>query len=74
MPKAINKKSLWIIIILALLLAAIYLVFLNRSMNNASAPNVQEPVACTMDAKICADGSAVGRSGPNCEFAAFPFE
>jgi hypothetical protein len=27
---------------------------------------------CTMDAKICADGSAVGRSGPNCEFAPCP--
>lgn len=29
-------------------------------------------VACTMDAKICPDGSAVGRTGPNCEFAACP--
>jgi len=28
--------------------------------------------ACTMDAKICPDGSAVGRQGPNCEFAACP--
>ncbi len=26
------------------------------------------PVACTMDAKMCSDGSYVGRSGPNCEF------
>lgn len=31
-----------------------------------------EPVACTMDAKICPDGSAVGRTGPNCEFAPCP--
>lgn len=30
------------------------------------------PVACTEEAKICADGSAVGRTGPNCEFAACP--
>lgn len=29
-------------------------------------------VACTMDAKICPDGSAVGRSGPTCQFAACP--
>lgn len=29
-----------------------------------------EPVACTMDAKMCPDGSFVGRTGPNCEFAA----
>jgi hypothetical protein len=24
---------------------------------------------CTMEAKLCPDGSAVGRSGPNCDFA-----
>lgn len=35
-------------------------------------PTESEPVACTMDAKICPDGSAVGRVGPNCEFAACP--
>lgn len=27
---------------------------------------------CTMEAKICPDGSAVGREGPNCEFAQCP--
>ncbi|HEY4495911.1 MAG TPA: Gmad2 immunoglobulin-like domain-containing protein [Candidatus Paceibacterota bacterium] len=32
------------------------------------------PVACTMEAKICPDGSAVGRVGPNCEFALCPGE
>lgn len=30
------------------------------------------PVACTMEAKICPDGSAVGRTGPLCEFAKCP--
>lgn len=35
----------------------------------AKAPS---PVACTMEAKICPDGSAVGRTDPNCEFAACP--
>lgn len=29
-------------------------------------------VACTMDAKLCPDGSSVGRVGPKCEFAACP--
>ncbi len=29
---------------------------------------IGEPVACTMDAKMCPDGSTVGRTGPNCEF------
>src|SRR6185437_3005515 len=28
--------------------------------------------ACTMEAKVCPDGSTVGRTGPNCEFAACP--
>jgi hypothetical protein len=29
-------------------------------------------VACTMDAKLCPDGSSVGRVAPNCEFATCP--
>lgn len=39
-----------------------------------SVPNV--PVtggrACAMEAKLCPDGSSVGRAGPNCEFSACP--
>ena len=31
-----------------------------------------EEVACTQDVKLCPDGSAVGRTGPNCEFAPCP--
>ncbi len=31
-------------------------------------------IACTMEAKLCPDGSAVGRTGPNCEFAPCPGE
>ena len=34
----------------------------------------EEPVACTQDAKLCLDGSYVGRVGPNCEFALCPGE
>ncbi len=30
------------------------------------------PKACTQEAKICPDGSSVGRSGPNCEFTPCP--
>ncbi|GEM_PF-1923464 len=36
-----------------------------------TAPEYQ-PVACTADAKICSDGTGVGRTGPYCEFAACP--
>ena len=46
------------------------------SFDNAPAPGGNGgngwPVACTMDAKICPDGSAVGRIGPDCEFAPCP--
>jgi len=34
--------------------------------------NAPKPTACTMEAKLCPDGSAVGRTGPNCEFAECP--
>lgn len=30
------------------------------------------PVFCTQEAKLCPDGSYVGRTGPKCEFAACP--
>ncbi|MDP3917237.1 MAG: hypothetical protein Q8Q42_03030 [Nanoarchaeota archaeon] len=33
---------------------------------------IQEPVACSTEAKICPDGSAVGRVGPDCEFEKCP--
>lgn len=36
-------------------------------------PNPEEK-ACTADAKLCPDGSAVGRTGPNCEFAPCPIQ
>jgi len=32
----------------------------------------EKPIACTMEAKQCLDGSYVGRVGPKCEFAACP--
>lgn len=43
-----------------------------REAPQSEMPSVEEPVFCTMDAKICPDGSAVGRVGPGCEFAPCP--
>lgn len=34
--------------------------------------NSDSMTACTLDAKVCADGSSVGRVPPSCEFAACP--
>ena len=33
-----------------------------------------EQIACTEEAKLCSDGSAVGRTGPDCEFEKCPGE
>lgn len=45
----------------------------NDSVEPPSAPS-DDLVACTLDAKECPDGSYVGRTGPDCEFAACPTE
>ena len=37
-----------------------------------TAPNQDDQVACTQEAMLCPDGSFVGRTGPNCEFAPCP--
>ncbi len=37
-----------------------------------SLPAPERHVACTQEAKICPDGSAVGRSGDDCAFATCP--
>lgn len=38
----------------------------------SSASPTPAQTACTMEAKLCPDGSYVGRTGPNCEFTACP--
>ncbi|MDP3953768.1 MAG: hypothetical protein Q8P99_03035 [bacterium] len=37
---------------------------------NTTGENTQ--IACTQEAKLCPDGSYVGRAGPNCEFTTCP--
>jgi hypothetical protein len=48
------------------------LLLLSKTPNPATATTTTISTACTLDAQICPDGSAVGRAGPNCEFAACP--
>lgn len=38
----------------------------------AIAPERHDKIFCTMEAKLCPDGSYVSRTGPNCEFALCP--
>lgn len=40
--------------------------------NALEAPGGGDEIACTMEARICPDGSGVGRQGPLCEFAPCP--
>ncbi len=60
-----NSKIIFVITFLLITIGAIYFLYTKY---------VQAPaqVACTMEAKICPDGSSVGRTGPQCEFAACP--
>ncbi len=48
------------------------LFYLNR--DNGVLGDNNRSVACTMEAKLCPDGSYVGRAGPSCEFKACPGE
>lgn len=64
-----RKKNtvLWIAIalfVLALLAGGAYVV-LNTGL-------LTKEKACTQEAIVCADGTSVGRVGPNCEFAPCP--
>lgn len=61
-------KTLLVLVVLVLIAAGAFLYF-----NDDTAPIYDgEDVACTMEAKLCPDGSYVGRGGPNCEFAPCP--
>ena len=61
------KNLLTAIVVLLVVGAGIYGYF--AITKNAMAP--LSP-ACTQEAKVCPDGSTVGRSGPNCDFAECP--
>ncbi len=63
-----NKKVTVIIIAIIVLTVWFFARFIINEQKN------EGPVACTMEAKLCSDGSYVGRSGPKCEFASCPKE
>ena len=58
---------LLVVIVAILAGAGAYFVFTNK--NATPAP---DPIACTQEARQCPDGSYVGRTGKNCEFAPCP--
>ena len=60
-------KSKWVI--LTAILTALILVGAGATYFFL---NTNRQVACTTEAKLCPDGSSVGRTGPKCEFAKCP--
>lgn len=56
--------------IVLLVLVGVGAFFYRNTMERPLAPG--GGVACTMEAKLCPDGTGVGRQGPNCEFSACP--
>ena len=62
------KKIIFIIIaVLVVAAGAWYFLSIEESVE-------EEGVFCTQDAKLCPDGSYVGRTGPDCKFALCPVE
>ena len=62
----VNMKNVYILVALVVIVGG-FLLF-----DKNIVPQINRPVACTMDAKMCPDGSYVGRTGPNCEFQSCP--
>ena len=58
-----DKKE-WGALILVLIILAVILLINMLEQGTLT--------ACTLEARICPDGTAVGRTGPNCEFAPCP--
>lgn len=71
-------KSKWPFLAIAVLLVLVgifggYFVLNQKKQIQAPVPSpTPGEVACTQEAKICPDGSSVGRTGPNCEFSLCP--
>lgn len=59
--------NLFLTILFFFALAGFLITFL---FQKAEAPGA--PTACTMEEKVCPDGSTVGRTGPQCTFAPCP--
>lgn len=68
-----TKVTLWIIG-LAVAGIALYAYFTRdgSTTGDTNATSTDSVVACTMEAKMCPDGSYVGRTGPKCEFTPCP--
>ncbi len=65
------KKTTLLLVVICVLAILIAAAAMLLSQPRAEEPKEIQP-ACTLEAKICPDGSSVGRSGPYCDFAPCP--
>ncbi|MCX6766090.1 MAG: hypothetical protein NT136_03990 [Candidatus Moranbacteria bacterium] len=68
-----------VIIIILAITAGVFVWLAQKNQPEIISPPIQPPISknqkfCTQEAKICSDGTSVGRTGPNCEFAPCPSE
>lgn len=68
----ISRPSAWLL--LPYILWVSFAGYLNYSIWQLNPSTGSGQVACTQEAKLCPDGSYVGRFGPKCEFSACPGE
>ncbi|MAF20459.1 MAG: hypothetical protein CMI55_02130 [Parcubacteria group bacterium] len=68
-----SNSSKWVTILVIVIVA---LIFIDLAAWGAYKyfylQSDPEQIACSLEAKICPDGSAVGRIAPDCEFAPCP--
>src|SRR3989338_2422318 len=73
MPEtAEDTTDMRLVIALTVLAAASVAAFFLWPKINTLLPKPGQPAACTAEAKLCPDGSSVGRTLPSCAFAACP--
>ncbi len=64
-------KTIILVLLILIGLAGVYYYYPLMTTPVAEVPT-PTPQACTQEAKICPDGSSVGRTGPQCDFAECP--
>lgn len=65
---ASHLKRNWISLVVVIVVAGVGVIWGLQAKREST----NTPVACTDEAKICPDGTAVGRTGPQCAFADCP--
>ncbi len=72
----VTRVSKAVALLMFILLPIVAFLFGMKYQKSLQTPETISPppgqTGCTLEARICPDGSNVGRSGPNCEFTPCP--